>query len=727
MLRTTTMLLPLVLLALVLQPTSAASFSSAADARSKMEQIVSKYAGDMESMYADMTSGEGANCAGKYVPSCDPQNQYSNKWAAATQSSNPKRFNNPTTETCTRFDKNAANQFMTTVFTGREGTCSTTPSLCRDPTTASGASLDCSEPFNVNNPKCQCEYPIIKKPNFQLHANTISKSDYLISKGCITASNTAKCTVNEDEYGINYPGDTGTGGSISDDRMCAEIVASTSLVSQFKANAAAYDDLQWTFSGMQETGLYRNWPLIYQCRTENQCSGCSDPRFRNWYAEAASGPKDVVMILDTSGSMSKKGRFALMQKAAKWVVNTLTKYDTATVIDFSSQARAMDWGSGNTNLQKMDDVGRAKMRDYIDNLSVIGQTNMPAAFTKAFDVLDATHAAGGGSGCGLAQTVILFLTDGENSADSSPVEVVKARNTADFSARVFTYSLGSDSRGSDAMMGQLACDTAGVHSKVDDGGNLEKVMAQYFMYLSAGIAHSSATVRWSDWFEDGQGLGQIIGACAPVYDRAASAETGVSIMFGVICVSIHKDTWEGYSDHAAVMNAIKTADAVCPAKSLSETQMEVVRGRFEGSRTCQSVADEAEKKRNIAIGAGVGGVLAVMLFVACIYCHCCKKKKKDEAPKPAPQQPPTAYIIQVPQPVPAQAPQPAPAVAVVPAQRLEVALESAAPAPSAPPPSYEQSVGTAPPPSAPAAPPSYDQGLTTELAAGIQAHKRQKS
>ena len=125
---------------------------------------------------------------------------------------------------------------------------------------------------------------------------------------------------------------------------------------------------------------------------------------------------------------------------------------------------------------------------------------------------------------------------------------------------------------------------AGVHLGLqigaDDGGNLEKVMAQYFMYLSAGIAHSSATVRWSDWFEDGQGLGQIIGACAPVYDRAASAETGVSIMFGVICVSIHKDTWVGYSDHVSVKAAIETADAQCPVSTLTQDQMEVVRGRF---------------------------------------------------------------------------------------------------------------------------------------------------
>merc|ERR1712070_34751 len=135
-------------------------------------------------------------------------------------------------------------------------------------------------------------------------------------------------------------------------------------------------------------------------------------------------------------------------------------------------------------------------------------------------------------------------------------------------------------------MGQLACDTAGVHSKVDDGGNLEKVMAQYFMYLSAGIAHSSATVRWSDWFEDGQGLGQIIGACAPVYDRAESESTGVSTMFGVICVSIHKDTWEGYTDHAAVMTAIEAADKQCPVRSLTEAQMAVVRGRMHNGQSC---------------------------------------------------------------------------------------------------------------------------------------------
>ena len=33
-----------------------------------------------------------------------------------------------------------------------------------------------------------------------------------------------------------------------------------------------------------------------------------DPRVRPWYVAASTGPKDVVLILDTSGSMGNHGR-----------------------------------------------------------------------------------------------------------------------------------------------------------------------------------------------------------------------------------------------------------------------------------------------------------------------------------------------------------------------------------------------------------------------------------
>jgi hypothetical protein len=55
------------------------------------------------------------------------------------------------------------------------------------------------------------------------------------------------------------------------------------LLCRYKQNLVDYPQLGWSFLGMQKSGLYRNWPLIYQCRTEHVCSGCSDPRFRSWY------------------------------------------------------------------------------------------------------------------------------------------------------------------------------------------------------------------------------------------------------------------------------------------------------------------------------------------------------------------------------------------------------------------------------------------------------------
>ena len=33
-----------------------------------------------------------------------------------------------------------------------------------------------------------------------------------------------------------------------------------------------------------------------------------DPRVRPWYVGASSGPKDVIIVLDTSGSMNSLGR-----------------------------------------------------------------------------------------------------------------------------------------------------------------------------------------------------------------------------------------------------------------------------------------------------------------------------------------------------------------------------------------------------------------------------------
>merc|ERR1711939_9005 len=83
------------------------------------------------------------------------------------------------------------------------------------------------------------------------------------------------------------------------------------------------------YSGQQEDGSYTMWPQM------EWCSDSYDPRFRPWYSVVASGPKDVVIVIDNSGSMGGQ-RIGLAKQAAKAVLKTLTWVDMVTVIVFNT-------------------------------------------------------------------------------------------------------------------------------------------------------------------------------------------------------------------------------------------------------------------------------------------------------------------------------------------------------------------------------------------------------
>ena len=74
----------------------------------------------------------------------------------------------------------------------------------------------------------------------------------------------------------------------------------------------------YEYYGSQAIGSYTGWPGL------QWCLGPYDPRFRPWYATAASGPKDVLIVIDSSGSMTSGGRMDMAIAAAKKVVDTLT-------------------------------------------------------------------------------------------------------------------------------------------------------------------------------------------------------------------------------------------------------------------------------------------------------------------------------------------------------------------------------------------------------------------
>jgi hypothetical protein len=53
-------------------------------------------------------------------------------------------------------------------------------------------------------------------------------------------------------------------------------------------------------------GLFREYPGNYHGDDSNKC-GDYDPRYRPWYTAAASGAKNVIILIDKSSSMTKNG------------------------------------------------------------------------------------------------------------------------------------------------------------------------------------------------------------------------------------------------------------------------------------------------------------------------------------------------------------------------------------------------------------------------------------
>lgn len=59
-----------------------------------------------------------------------------------------------------------------------------------------------------------------------------------------------------------------------------------------------------------------------------------DCRLRSWYMEAAAGPKDVVILLDNSGSMRSEEKIEISQLLVNTILETLGHNDFVNIIAF---------------------------------------------------------------------------------------------------------------------------------------------------------------------------------------------------------------------------------------------------------------------------------------------------------------------------------------------------------------------------------------------------------
>ena len=201
----------------------------------------------------------------------------------------------------------------------------------------------------------------------------------------------------------------------------AHVNAAVLVGSPFAAHSQPFD------FGSQDIGGYAQWPAM------QWCSNTFDPRFRPWYSTAVSGPKDVVIVLDGSGSMLGS-RIGVAKAGALKVLDTLTWTDSVAIVVFDDEVRT-------TAMHPATDSAKESLRRWIEqNVVPGGGTNFRVAFNAAYNILQ--HSQGSSSGC---EKILLFLTDGDPNPgtwDYDDIARLHREHTQNH-VRVFGYALGS--------------------------------------------------------------------------------------------------------------------------------------------------------------------------------------------------------------------------------------------------------------------------------------------
>ena len=329
--------------------------------------------------------------------------------------------------------------------------------------------------------------------------------------------------------------------------------------------------------GSQE-GMFR----IFPGRQWEKC-GTFDPRLRPWYIAASSGPKNIILVLDTSGSMSG-ARIDLLKEAAILVIETLTVGDRVAIVPFSTTARVIGDPDGRMLAATKDN--RDSLVNAINDLKAEGDTNFYEALQMAFDTLDKTVGAELHVACNSA---ILFLTDGimttpKYITEENVIDLVETRINATMQLigkpiMFFTYSI-SENDEVHAFPKKLACSTElGVWSKISDPTKIVQSLTSYYRLFSLGLGSSKDDfVAWVEPYQFASGGVTGTTVSAPVYDRSQSPPLFVGVVgMDFPLIAAYKALGVETGDPAVLDQIVLASTAKCPTLNLTLCELESFR------------------------------------------------------------------------------------------------------------------------------------------------------
>jgi Ca-activated chloride channel family protein len=178
--------------------------------------------------------------------------------------------------------------------------------------------------------------------------------------------------------------------------------------------------------------------------------------------------KDVILVLDTSGSMEGE-KIDQAKEALLFVLDNLNQEDRFSIVEFSTGVRA--YADGLQSVRRTRDAA-----SWVRDIEAGGGTDINRAMLEALDVADRERP-----------TVLIFLTDGLPTEGVVETDLIlnNVKQAARSNVRVFTFGVGDDVN--TLLLDTMARELRGASAYVRPGERIDEQVSSFYAKVSTPV------------------------------------------------------------------------------------------------------------------------------------------------------------------------------------------------------------------------------------------------
>ncbi|XP_037098501.1 voltage-dependent calcium channel subunit alpha-2/delta-1a isoform X2 [Syngnathus acus] len=325
---------------------------------------------------------------------------------------------------------------------------------------------------------------------------------------------------------VHIPTDIYEGSTI----ILNELNWTEALEDVFRSNKEEDSTLLWQVFG-SATGLARYFPAspwIDSSKSANKID-LYDVRRRPWYIQGAASPKDMLILVDASGSVSGL-TLKLIRTSVSKMLETLADDDYVNVVYFNDKA---NYAACFENLVQANVRNKRILKDAVQSITAKGTTNYRRGFELAFKQLAQMNV----SRANCNKIIMLFTDGGEERAE----EIFKTYNPKQ-AVRIFTFSVGQHNYDKGPIQ-WMACTNKGYYYEIPSIGAIRLNTQEYLDVLGRPMVKAdrkAKQVQWTNVYQDALELGLVITGTLPVFNKTntGSKKSQNQLILGVMAIDV---------------------------------------------------------------------------------------------------------------------------------------------------------------------------------------------